>query len=532
MEWSGASPLERQKKLEGVTAARMADTYYSLHTAGLEEPIYVSEVAEKAMNPNFRFFELSTCGPTITRADELVVRVWVRSEQMQQYQYLLDLTVQLQALQFIGKSLDTFHHPLPPNCVIFHLTDGLYTSFTDMSSKQPALADLKPPLKSQPSRIMPTSTYESLMKLQTLDTCIQDAIASRDKIASDISGFLEEHRGEIEPVERMPEAEERTKTVENAVSMQRKRLEVARKRRSELHTSLQERRNAMQNGRKAQDSTERDMTGAKPLLDDKRKDSDKQTDDIHGQRRRISEDLLGIYPIEPIPNKTLSFRIRGLYLPNSDFENVQEDETAAALGYVAHLVTLLSAYHSVALPYPIHALGSNSTIQDPISLTTAATTGGTAQSRTYPLFMKSTIRYRFEYGVFLLNKDIEILANWLGLRLLDIRQTLPNLMYVLYVATAGKGELPARKAGGIKGLLRYPGNSSGFSTPSLSRVASDDSTVVDGKTSRLGKGEEKAKALVEAVDGADHVSSLKGGYGGVKKANGSIKEPARLKEVT
>jgi hypothetical protein len=83
--------------------------------------------------------------------------------------------------------------------------------------------------------------------------------------------------------------------------------------------------------------------------------------------------------------------------------------------------------------------------------------------------MKNVVRYRFEYGVFLLNKNIEILSNSLGLRPVDIRHTLPNLKYLLYVATAGKGELPARKAGGIKGLLRQDGI--------LSRKGSMDSTV-------------------------------------------------------
>jgi hypothetical protein len=83
--------------------------------------------------------------------------------------------------------------------------------------------------------------------------------------------------------------------------------------------------------------------------------------------------------------------------------------------------------------------------------------------------MKNVVRYRFEYGVFLLNKNIEILSNALGLRPVDIRHTLPNLKYLLYVATAGKGELPARKAGGIKGLLRQDGV--------LSRKGSMDSTA-------------------------------------------------------
>lgn len=36
MDWSALSPLQKQKKLEDVTAARMADVFYSLHVEGAE----------------------------------------------------------------------------------------------------------------------------------------------------------------------------------------------------------------------------------------------------------------------------------------------------------------------------------------------------------------------------------------------------------------------------------------------------------------------------------------------------------------
>ena len=36
LDWSGASPLERQKKLEDATGARMADTFFSLHVTNQE----------------------------------------------------------------------------------------------------------------------------------------------------------------------------------------------------------------------------------------------------------------------------------------------------------------------------------------------------------------------------------------------------------------------------------------------------------------------------------------------------------------
>lgn len=110
MEWSGASPLERQKKLEDVTGGRMANTFFSLHVDGLDEPVYVSEEVEKAMNPNFRFFDLHPWGPAVTRLDEVIVKVWIKSETMTEHQQLLDISMSFRSLQFIGKSVSS---PLP-----------------------------------------------------------------------------------------------------------------------------------------------------------------------------------------------------------------------------------------------------------------------------------------------------------------------------------------------------------------------------------------------------------------------------------
>ena len=91
--------------------------------------------------------------------------------------------------------------------------------------------------------------------------------------------------------------------------------------------------------------------------------------------------------------------------------------------------------------------------------------------------------------MFLLNKNIEILSNALGIRPLDIRQTLPNLKYLLYVATAGKGELPARKAGGIKGLLRRDGYASRKgSMDSTATVSSFGAPAVEAKGSTRNTG--------------------------------------------
>jgi hypothetical protein len=466
MEWTNASPLTRQKKLEDITAGRMADTFFSLHAQDQEEPVYISEVAEKAMNPNFKFFDLGPCGPGVTRLDKLTVRVWAKSETMQEWQYLIDYTVQFRSLQFIGRTLGGFRHPLPQNCILFHMTDGIYTSFTDLPVQERMRPEvLAPPKENPDGKALSSSSYDALMRLSTLDDCIQDALTTRDRIADEIEGILATNKEDICTVESVAETEDSLRTVEAAVTAEKRRVVATRRKRDELQANIAYRREKMQAGRDQQADASSRLSLERTKVNETKALIEKASEDITGQRRRVSEDVLRIFPIEPIPGKPLAFTIRGLLLPNSVFDEVKEDVTSAALGYVAQVVHSLSPYLSVILPYPISPHGSTSTIDDPL----AVTQSGQNAQRTYPLYMKNVVRYRFEYGVFLLNKNIEILSNSLGLRPVDIRHTLPNLKYLLYVATAGKGQLPARKAGGIKGLLRQDG--------AMSRKGSMDSTI-------------------------------------------------------
>jgi hypothetical protein len=451
IEWQGASLLARQKRLEDITDSRMADTFFSLHVDSQKEPIYISEVVERAMNPNFRFFDLASCGPGVTRLDRLTIKVWAKNENTKSWQYLVDFTLEFRLLQFIGKALGNFRHPLPPNCILFHMTDGIYTSFIDLPvAEKLRYDDFAPPKEHPEGRALPSSSYDALMRLNTLDDCIQDALATRDRLAEEIESVLSGNIDAIGTVEQVPEAEERLKTVEAALAAEKRRVEAVRRKRDELEANIKRRRELMQKGREIEVEKESQLPAEKTDHTQRKDLVERLQDDITGQRRRICEDLQVIYPIEPVAGKPLLFMVRGLLLPNTEFEDAKEDVTAAALGYVAHMVSLLSPYLSVVLPYPMKLNGSTSTIDDDLAMGIP----NHKSPRTYPLFMKGVVRYRFEYGVFLLNKNIEVLSNSLGLRPINVRHTLPNLKYLLFVATAGKGELPARKAGGIKGLLR------------------------------------------------------------------------------
>lgn len=460
LHWSTASPRARQQKLEDLAAHRLADTWFSIHSKNkhMAEPIYVSEVMEKSMNPSFAFFDLEHCEPLVTRVDDCILRLWAKDGTTDEYFMLVQVDVNLRSLQFIGKNLESFHHPLPQNCILLHLSDGIYTSFTDLPGD--GYDPLPREHKAAPTEL--GSSFDALMQLANLDDCIQDAIKVRAELEEDVNEMLANSHP-YRAVRRSLAAEKKQhSTAYNALLSLRKQKSQLDRRKGELRKALQLRREATRNVF-SRDGQKRERCLAIEGKVQSQKETDQRIiDQTSGQIRRIGEDLLSIFPIEALKNKTLQFAICNLYLPNSSFDDTNRDEIAAALGFTAQLVHQLSLYLSSTLPYPIDANASNSFIRDPISMNLA--------QRRYPLHPTS-VAYKFEYGVFLLNKDIEFLMDRVNLRGLDIRHTLPNLKYLLYVLTAGSGELPARKAGGIRGLL------GGRLTPSVSRRGSEESVL-------------------------------------------------------
>ena len=293
-----------------------------------------------------------------------------------------------------------------------------------------------------------TSSFDALMRLSNLDDCIQDALSTRENLASQISNLLKEQKQSHNTINEASQAEQSLASTTRAVAKSRNLLKSAQARRSELQASLKSRHTAIASGRDTQQQTEPRVLLFEEDLFSQRSLLRTTQASLSGQIRRICEDLLFIYPIEPVENKALSFTVRGLRLPNAASTSALEADpavTAAALNYVAHLIYLLSLYLSTPIPYPPTPHGSTSTVLDPVS-----TNIPSVAARTFPLYQKGAVTYRFEYGVFLLNSDIELLMSKQGSRMVDLRHTLPNLKYLLTVLTDGKGELPLRKKGGAK----------------------------------------------------------------------------------
>ncbi|CAO1637334.1 unnamed protein product [Sympodiomycopsis kandeliae] len=143
---------------------------------------------------------------------------------------------------------------------------------------------------------------------------------------------------------------------------------------------------------------------------------------IHNRRSTLLETVSQIYPIQLISASNLLYSICSLPLP-LDLGSGPEEEISAALNVVCQVVLLCSWYLRTPLHYDMYLIGSQSLITDEISMIHGP--------RGFPLYSKGVEQYRFEYGVFLLNKNIEQLMNVHDIPVLDINHILPNLNNLL-----------------------------------------------------------------------------------------------------
>ncbi|CCU98426.1 unnamed protein product [Malassezia sympodialis ATCC 42132] len=160
--------------------------------------------------------------------------------------------------------------------------------------------------------------------------------------------------------------------------------------------------------------------------------------DVTNQRARLTRDLDLIYHIQLEHARDLLYSIVALPLPNAVASTTKNasalvhklplEEVGSALAFVAQLVLLLSSYLHIPLPYPLTTVGSKAIVRDGISIMNGP--------RAFILHGRGTELYRYEYAVFLLNKNIEQLMNKCHVPVLDLRNTLPNLKNLLMTLSA------------------------------------------------------------------------------------------------
>ena len=170
----------------------------------------------------------------------------------------------------------------------------------------------------------------------------------------------------------------------------------------------------------------------------KSRESNRKTgESLRIRRLQLISQLSEIFPLQEVssPCPTICY----VALPSSESLQGRDDtDLAVGLGWAAHLTLMVSCLLGPPLRYPTHSAGSRSSVEDLILDRIPD------KDRQFPLFPKGNERVRFDYGVFLLNKNIAQLRWLCGEATADARPTLRNLAGLLSLCSLSPGtELPA-----------------------------------------------------------------------------------------
>ncbi|ORX60724.1 hypothetical protein DM01DRAFT_1332846 [Hesseltinella vesiculosa] len=385
---------------------------------------------------------------------------------------LIEWVVDINELTYIGKSLEDVHN-WPPNTLLFELQQGFYTSpdvaVIVLGSSNPFIRRGLPLMDAvQSPRTKRSYTYHHIMQLNTLKACVFDAQCAVHEVQANINDLLDTNAVRMQLMRERSQKETRLKELEKQAQDKKAHLDLAHDKVHQLRKRLQSRRCEINATRQRFSQEQKDLDNNERLLSKNTRMYHDTQVDLNLRQKELIADLFSIYPIEQSFDDFQQFRIRGLYLPNSVYAGCDEEVVATALGFTAHLVSMLAYYLAIPLRYPIDPMGSRASIHDPVSMIHG--------SRTFPLYSKGVDKYRFEFGVFLLNKNIEQMMNAYGLIVLDLRHTLPNIhCFIQAVLTTSVDSGPTSLS-----MLSISSFAQGRDRPSIDFTRLNDTKEHDG----------------------------------------------------
>ncbi|KAL5518596.1 hypothetical protein ACEPAH_279 [Sanghuangporus vaninii] len=324
-----------------------------------------------------------------------------------------------------------------------------YNSDTEISRRRPpskTIFSLDRGRQRKPRRQLKSANLNELVKLASLQASLLDARNLLQDVLENCNRLMKSEPGTVLRRESS-EREYRLRCLQEQRDLLDDHIKSARDSISSHRQQLSQRRMRLAEARALHEDDLLTEFDAGVRLADERKRVQGLRNRIKPVQTSLLSTLAFIFPIELLSPPDLLYTILGVPLPIPLQGNdpapplslphepaVTEDNVATSLGYAALLVHLMAAYLCQRLVYPITYVGSRSLVKDPISAMMGP--------RMFPLYSKGVDTYRFEYAVFLLNKDIEMLMAERNLRALDLRHTLPNLKNLLLTLTSGEGVLP------------------------------------------------------------------------------------------
>ncbi|KAJ3151167.1 hypothetical protein HDU86_006157 [Geranomyces michiganensis] len=393
---------------------------------------YTSEVIEGSNNPHWDALDRVSMTPTAPwSASRFKIRVFAKQPQEDRYHVALQRAVDLRALTFIGRDISDANRKFSPDTIILGLDDGFYLcgSFTgaDHACASPKSKHSSTPVLSY--------GYDAVLAILAAQKEISNSNADVAGIAATADALVTRRQAacaSLREHERLRHStailRQRTSSETLALVDLKAKIERMRVRAASSRAQLHERW-------VANDKSLQDVQTALTQLDDQRNATRRMRKHLCVRQRNLILEAATIYPIEPPPlvsaqppSKSAAqhqfHSIRGIRLPNSEFTGYDDEMVATALGHTSHFICLIAYYLQIPLRYPLMPMSSRSSVVDTVSEHYAG-------SKHFPLYSRGVERMRFDYGVFLLNKDLEQLMNHMHLAVSNLRCTLPNLLAIV-----------------------------------------------------------------------------------------------------
>ncbi|ORY75144.1 hypothetical protein BCR37DRAFT_395644 [Protomyces lactucae-debilis] len=406
----------------------MHESFFVLTEQG--ETQYISEV-QSGQSPVFLPFRIES------RARQVDLVLYTRTTRQEtdsreaHWHPLIKMDIQLNRLKGIGPKAQTREV-----CAVLMQFSGPSADWYVPLSKSEQLPQRYVAPKAS------SHSFNQLMRLQMLTEVINDTRVSIHNMRDRIEALLasdEEHRETICKSEAaqvlMVDCHTVTTRLKRSIASDRHKVAMLRE------------RNKRRAARLAAEPASRPTISQVEELRARTATSSAQLVLISSEMRRVQRVvttvLSSVYPICTTPSQ---HTIRNLSLArHSIFSASYSAEEAAALGWTAHLIALLAQYLHVPLRYPLLCCGSSSYVIDPISTFPESSDQddrgvgppySMRKDRRYPLFYSKADMPRFNYGVYLLNKNVEQLMQARGLVCGDIRDTLINLGVLVFWTTS------------------------------------------------------------------------------------------------
>ncbi|XP_002708730.2 UV radiation resistance-associated gene protein isoform X1 [Oryctolagus cuniculus] len=394
---------------------QLLDTYFTLHLCNTEKiykEFYRSEVIKNSLNPTWRSLDFGIMPDRLdTSVSCFVVKIWGGKEDV--YQLLIEWKVCLDGLKYLGQQI----HARNQNEIIFGLNDGYYGAPFEHKGHSSAQ---KSNLQVDQNCVRNSYDVFSLLRLHRAQCAIKQTQVTVQKIGKEIEEKLRLTSTSNGLKKESECLQLKILVLQNELERQKKALgrEVALLHKKQI--ALQDKGSAFSTEHLKLQLQKESLNELTKECTAKRELFLKTNAQLTIRCRQLLSELSYIYPIDL--NEHKDYFVCGVKLPNSeDFQAKDDGSIAVALGYTAHLVSMISFFLQVPLRYPIIHKGSRSTIKDNINDKL------TEKEREFPLYPKGGEKLQFDYGVYLLNKNIAQLRYQHGLGTPDLRQTLPNL---------------------------------------------------------------------------------------------------------